>query len=439
MLSDIANNPASSNREKLLNFVDIEVMKGILEAFTETTNLMANIVDVDGVSIFSRENFDNCCSFCKHIYSLEGGLERCRGAYKRYGKQAAALGESSIFRCPSGLVEWAAPIIVEGEHLGSVICGQVLMWEPEDFFWVELREFNKELTNDYAELFALVKELPVISPEVVQSASYLMYIIANYIMKAGWDNYTHVKEMAHQQALLHEEIKNRNKLEMELADKAAGYSFVNERELMVKITLGEAQAAQDLLQKLLADILVPHDKDIDFVRSSVLGLCVEISRCAVDAGVSMDQTVLTNSHFFKEMFRLTTSESIGLQAQKLLNHYLDCIATLRESPTNVKVNEIKRFILQHHRENLTLEMIAEAVYLSSSYASRLFKMVQDCTIMEYLTAVRLEDAKRLLHNPMYLIDEIATNVGYADASYFTKVFKREEGITPTQYRNMQSQ
>jgi len=437
MTIGMVNTPEKNKREKLLNFVDIEVMKGILEAFSGTTNLMANIVDVDGRSIFSRTNFDKCCSFCKHIYSLEGGLERCRGAYKRYGRQAALIGEPSIFRCPSGLVEWAAPIIVEGEHLGSVICGQVLMWEPEDFFWVELREFNKELTNDYADLFACVKELPVISPAVVQSASYLMHIIANYIMKAGWNNFTHIKEIAYQQALLHEEIKNRNKLEMGLADRAADYSFNNEHKMMTMITLGDAEAAHGLLQKLLADIMVSNDKGIDFVRTSVIALCVLISRCAVDAGVSMDQAIAINSLFFNEIYRLTTSESICLQAQKLLDHYFDHITTLNERPTNGKVSEIKRFILQNHRENLTLEMIAGAVYLSPSYASRLFKTVQDCSIMEYLTAVRLEDAKRLLRNPMYLIDEIASKVGYSDASYFTKVFRKEEGITPTQYRNMQ--
>ena len=436
---DTVESSGASSRKKLLDFVDIEVMRGILEAFTDTTNLMANIVDVDGRSIFSRKNFDKCCSFCKLIYSMEGGLERCRGAYKRYGKQAAILGEPSIFRCPSGLVEWAAPIIVDGEHLGSVICGQVLMWEPEDFFWVELRELNKELTNDYAELFALVKELPVISPAVVRSASYLMHIIANYIMKAGWNTHVYIKEITHQQALLHEEIKSRNQLEMELADKTTGYSFANERELMTKIKVGEIDAAHNLLQKLLADMVIPHDKGIDFVRTSVLSLCVLISRSAIDAGVSMDQTVTINSRSFDEIYGQTSIEKICIQVQKLLEEYQECIATIHKRPAHGKVSEIKRFILQHHRENLTLEAIAGSAYLSPSYASRLFKTVQDCTIMEYLTSVRLEEAKRLLQNPMYLIDEVASNVGYSDASYFTKVFRREEGVTPTQYRNMQQQ
>lgn len=427
----------TSSREKLLNFVDIEVMKGILEAFTETTELMANIVDVDGRSIFSRSNFTRCCSFCKLIYSMEGGLERCRGAYKRYGKQAAIFNEPYIFRCPSGLVEWAAPIFVQGEHLGSVICGQVLMWEPEDFFWLELREFNKELTNDFTQLFAVVKELPVVSPSMVKSASYLMHIIANYIMESGWKSYIHTKEITYQQALLHKEIESRTQLEMELTKKAVGYSFANERELLTKIKLGESAAAQELLQKLLVDIFVESDKDIEHVRSSVLSLCVLISRSAVDTGVDMQESLAINGQVFKEIYdSQNTIEEICLQAQKLLEHYLNCIATLQEQPTNSKVHEIKRIIRKDYREDLTLDRIAETVFLSPSYASRLFKKVQGCTIMEYLASVRIEEAKRLLQNPLYLIDEIAANVGYSDASYFTKVFRRAEGLTPTQYRNM---
>ncbi|MDR2035885.1 MAG: PocR ligand-binding domain-containing protein [Coriobacteriales bacterium] len=439
MLMDVIQNHELNSRKKLLNFVDLEIMKGILDAFTKTTNLMANIVDVEGRSIFSRESHNKCCSFCKHIYSLDGGLERCRGAYKRYGKQAAIFGEPYIFRCPAGLVEWAAPIIVQGEHLGSVICGQVLMWEPEDFFWVELRELNKELISDFTELFAVVKELPVVSPAVVRSASYLMHIIANYIMDAGWSKYVYVKEISYQQALLHEEIINRNQLEKELADKTTGYSFAYERELMLKIKFGETDAALELMQKLLADIVGSSDNGLDAVRTSVISLCVLMSRSAVDAGISMKQVMADNSRFFNEMYRQKTIEEICLGAQKFLEHYMERIATLYKRPINSKVYEIKKFILEHHSENLTLDTIAKSVYLSPSYASRLFKKVQDCSIMEYLTSSRIEEAKRLLHNPVYLIDEIASNVGYSDASYFTKVFRRAEGLTPTQYRNMQHQ
>jgi AraC-like DNA-binding protein len=54
--------------------------------------------------------------------------------------------------------------------------------------------------------------------------------------------------------------------------------------------------------------------------------------------------------------------------------------------------------------------------------------------MDYLTQVRLEEAKKLLRNPRYQIDEVAEKLGYNDASYFSKVFRRNVGMSPTQFR-----
>ena len=169
------------SRQELLNLIDMESLKEILNAFTTTTGLTANVVDVNGRSIFARKDVTKCCKFCKLIMAMDHGLERCQSAYKRAGRQAALFGEPYIFRCPAGLIEWAAPIMVNGRHLGSIICGQVLMWEPEEFFWIELREMNKSLTSNFKELFKAVEELPVVSGDTVQAASYLLYIVANFI------------------------------------------------------------------------------------------------------------------------------------------------------------------------------------------------------------------------------------------------------------------
>lgn len=425
---------AISTRAKLLNFIDIKTLKDILDAFTETTGLMANIVDIEGKSIFSRKNLSKCCKFCQLIYSMENGLPRCRSAYKRAGKQAAMFGEPYIFRCPSGLIEWASPIIVEGEHLGTLICGQVLMWKPEEFFWIELREMNQELTSDFTELFKAVEELPIVSASMVRSASYLMYIVANYIMKSGWENYIRTKEIIYQQSLLHEEIENRKSLEDKLPGPSAEYSISSESDLMTKIKLGEEEAARDLFQKLLTDIVLYESSQISLVQTRLIELCVMISRSAVSVGVPLATASQKNSEIFREIYAENTPEGVCVKGQKLLDFFLEEVQKLTKKPSHSKVQEIQKYIQNNFSKNLTLEEIAQAVYLSPSYASRLFKKVQNVSLMEYLTRVRLEEAKRLLRNPQYLIDEIAENTGYDDASYFTKVFKRYEGVTPTQYR-----
>lgn len=430
---EIFDNSAEDSRSKLLNFVELKTLKDILDAFTETTGLMANIVDISGKSIFSRDDLSNCCKFCRIIYSMEGGLERCRGAYKRAGKQAALFGEPYIFRCPSGLIEWAAPIVVEEQHLGTIICGQVLMWQPEEFFWIELREMNKELTSDFTELFRAVEELPIVSGSMVRSASYLMYIVANYIMKSGWENYIHTKEISYQQSLLHNEIENRKCLEEQLNRQPSGYNLALETELMNKVKLGDTGAG-DIYQKLLTNIVVESGSQISMIQTKIIELCVMISRSAVSAGVEIGEASHENGKVFQQIYLETTPEGVCVKGQRLLDYYIGEIQNIQKAPGNSKVQEIKKFIQQNYGRNLTLEEIAESVYLSPSYASRLFKKVQGQSVMEFLTQVRIEAAKHLLINPQYLIDEIAVNIGYVDASYFTKVFKKHEGMTPTQYR-----
>ena len=58
-----------------------------------------------------------------------------------------------------------------------------------------------------------------------------------------------------------------------------------------------------------------------------------------------------------------------------------------------------------------------------------------CTIMEFLTKIRIEEAKKMLRDPQYNVVQVADALGFKDPGYFTKVFKKSEGITPSQYRD----
>ena len=72
--------------------------------------------------------------------------------------------------------------------------------------------------------------------------------------------------------------------------------------------------------------------------------------------------------------------------------------------------------------------------LSTCYFSRLFKQVKGWSFTEYLTHVRMEEARKLLVNTSYSVAEIAMRVGFRDARYFSQVFKKHVGKTPELYR-----
>lgn len=428
----------SNKRTRLLELVEKDVLKKVLRSFTNATGLTANIVDIDGRSIFSKEEAQQNCEFCQLIwqYQRQKGMHRCSGAYARAGKQAAMFGEPYIFRCPAGLIEWAAPIIIDGEHLGSIICGQVLMWEPEDFFWIELKAMNKSITEEFGPLMEAAKKLKVVSGEKVQAAADLLFVAANSIMKSGWESLRHRQELARQQSLLNEEIQNRKALEEKLNAQnfELTYSLEKERELVSKVKLDDQKAATRVLRELLADIFIAGAANLPSIKARVLELLVVISRACAEAGAEFSHILEINSDFLQEISSVSTIEEIDLGAVQALEKYMKAVQRNNKVKNHQIINKIKEYIRSHFDQGLTLEEIAESVYLSPYYISRIFKEEQGITVMDYLTKVRIEEAKKLLRNPRYNIDEISGKLGYSDPSYFSKVFRRYEGLSPSQFR-----
>ncbi|WP_159882521.1 response regulator [Paenibacillus puerhi] len=96
--------------------------------------------------------------------------------------------------------------------------------------------------------------------------------------------------------------------------------------------------------------------------------------------------------------------------------------------------EIAAYIRNHYHQDITLQEIANHFYLSREYISRKFKQEFGENLSDYLSGIRMEKAKLLLLNPHLRISQIAAMVGYDDEKYFSKVFKKMEGVSPNEYR-----
>jgi two-component system response regulator YesN len=96
--------------------------------------------------------------------------------------------------------------------------------------------------------------------------------------------------------------------------------------------------------------------------------------------------------------------------------------------------EIVKYLDSHYADDLTLQNIAERFFLSREYISRKFKQQFQENLSDYIERIRMAKAKLLLLNPQYRIAQIAELVGYKDEKYFSKVFKKLDGISPNEYR-----
>ena len=98
------------------------------------------------------------------------------------------------------------------------------------------------------------------------------------------------------------------------------------------------------------------------------------------------------------------------------------------------ITGITRYLKKHLAEEISLSVLAEQFHLNPQYISQLFKSEIGVNFLVYLTNIRMEKAKKLLLSTALSIAEVAEQSGYGDYRVFTKVFKKSEGITPSQYR-----
>lgn len=129
----------------------------------------------------------------------------------------------------------------------------------------------------------------------------------------------------------------------------------------------------------------------------------------------------------KEMQRLV---------EQLYLSYCRVARAKRESPLSNVILQIRQCIRERYAENLTVNDIAETVYLTPTYVCLLFKQETGVTINDYLTAVRMKKARELLRGSAKKLYDICFLVGYSSPSYFSKLFKKVTGRTPSEYREM---
>ena len=97
------------------------------------------------------------------------------------------------------------------------------------------------------------------------------------------------------------------------------------------------------------------------------------------------------------------------------------------------VKKVKEYLSEHYAEDVNLESVADRVGLHPSYLSSLFKKEESTTFLNYLTNIRIEEAKRLLREGKK-VHYISRSVGYRSEQYFSSVFKKRTGQSPAEYR-----
>lgn len=208
-----------------------------------------------------------------------------------------------------------------------------------------------------------------------------------------------------------------------------------EKELRLRIRRSQTEEAVKVFYELFDRLCaILGDQPVQ-IKGRVVELLVWISRSLADIGGHSEDYHLHNALIYAELYAIEDPQTIRKWVPKVIEHYTAVIKEAERDNTLQSVYTVSEYIQNHFKEKITIEDIAATVHLNGSYTSHLFRKTFGYTITDYITYIRLEHAKMMLADPQSNINDAATESGFSDVSYFSRVFKKIEGVSPREYRN----
>ena len=139
------------------------------------------------------------------------------------------------------------------------------------------------------------------------------------------------------------------------------------------------------------------------------------------------------SEGYMSLYKLTSVEQIITWLIHFKNGLCTYFVEHKKENRKPVVTQVKRYIKENVSQRLSLNEVAAVFGISPNYLSQLFKKYNDQGFNEYVTSCKIDEAKRLMVEGEYKIYEVADMLGFENAFYFSKVFKKVTGITPTEF------
>lgn len=182
MIKMLENKKLDMNVLEIKDIIDIKLLQKFQDDFAFAMNCASVTVDKDGNPVTKPSSYTKFCD--KFVHSTQKGDDRCAASHKRMGEEAARTGQPFIGSCHAGLVDFAAPIIIEGKLLGTVLGGQMLSDAPEEQNFIQIA---KEMDVNADSLVEAVHEVNVVDLKHIEKAANVLFIVVNSLAKNGYN------------------------------------------------------------------------------------------------------------------------------------------------------------------------------------------------------------------------------------------------------------
>ena len=224
-------------------------------------------------------------------------------------------------------------------------------------------------------------------------------------------------------------------------DEKEHYDYIlsAENQLCELIRKQDRAGSQDLLNRLLGHIFFYHVGNISDIKARTLELIVIISRSVISSGADVGDIFRYSAAYMQEIDHCDSVDQLSRWLSAVIEQFIAVsfdYADIRHSDIVFKTMD---YIRSNCLRRITLEEIAGEVYLSKSYLSSIFKQETGMSITDYINQARVNHSKKLLTATAMPLIDIANECCFGDQSYFSRVFKKYQGVSPKKYRDDLSQ
>lgn len=403
-----------------------EYLSASIEAFSNITNIPVTFYNNDN-EIVKEFNADQKICNIFDVYNKPGSV--CRENLASSISFAARLGEPYVFLCRAGLAHFATTLLVDGKALGCFIAGPIVMGNLRESTTKKFIQLNNLPSSTIAVLPHIIKSMPIYAPKEINQIALLFY---NCIISATGEfkSYEKLSNRYSDQGALYDNIKDYKKRDEEIS-----YPYELEHNLIKEINLGNIPNSISIFREFIKQVSVLESGDLPAIKTKLLWLFAIISRrTSTQEHISNDSAgntfdiILSINELESYSDLLSTSEKI---IEKIC---ANMISSVYKGNSPIIINALK-FINSRFKEKIGLHEIEDELHVNPSYFSTLFKQEMGQTFVNYLNSTRIKYACSLLTQTNLSVLDISLASGFEDQSYFTKVFNKEIGKTPKQYRH----
>ena len=252
----------------LAELIDIKFLQRFQDDFAKSVGVASVTVDANGTPVTNPSRYTRFCD--KYTHSTDCGDKRCAQSHRKGGEDAARLGKPVVYECHAGLIDFAAPIIIDGHLIGTILGGQVVTEvQPDEKY----RRIAGEIGVNADEYVAAAKEVRILSRDSIEAAANVLFDVANSMSNSAYQQ----RKLGSASATLNDGI---SQISATMEELAASASTVNNTQLALNNEIKHVSQITGKIDDVMALI-----KDIaDETRLLGLNAAIEAAR-AGEAGL----------------------------------------------------------------------------------------------------------------------------------------------------------